>query len=580
MTRLLHVQALAARAIFRLPFYHGSNSLQTNMRKIRVLLTVIALGSVTLSCSIFKGFGGSKTSVDPPQLVKFDPAKDEPVSPGADGYANLREIDPDVPDLAAKVEEAERSAIRKMIAELSAKQNASAAPITIRIPALRSETNLIHGTRPIAMSMMFTGESGPNFEGRKTVAGVITMMVGVLKGLMSGWAGGTEGATNKQVTETKNGVTSTMGMELKLNKDGTSTFGIKIKSEVPGQGEVEFTGRIEGTDCPDASGEVNLDVNTRISAISGGSGYTQDLKGTIKAIVGDDANIESSVMDLNQGTREVRKGKGTYLETSYTLTRDGEKYNVSNWKVERSSQDALNDIPLARKSVESGEYSVLSTAVAALEMAKYHWQEGGCVQIEAKSPGKVAVNSVTPIPVKVTHKIDGSEVPSKLESTLEGGASIDPAVIPKTAGTLNYTAPGETNKKAVIKLKATSRRGIAKLDLNASTGSNSYRVNASSNGVSFKGEICDAGKAFNLDAKFPGGTAVVTFSPGGSTATNGGGNGCKMAGSGSYTLDGKPDGGAMLNWTSSDTLTCPMFSNSRSTSFSVALEPAPDLKCP
>jgi hypothetical protein len=212
-------------------------------------------------------------------------------------------------------------------------------------------------------------------------------------------------------------------------------------------------------------------------------------------------------------------------------------------------------------------------------MAESKWQGGGCVKIGAVSPGKVDEGSIHQIPVRVVHKFDGADIPSKLTAELSGGSSIDPSVIPKTAGTLTYVAPDESGQTATIKLRSASRRGRAMLDLTASTGG-MYTVDSKSNNVSFTGKICGSKKTFTLNATFPGGTSVMTFNPGGSMSSSGGGSGCTQTGSGTYTITENPDGSGTLSWTSQDTVNCPMgFSNSRSNKFSVTLKPAPEVKC-
>jgi hypothetical protein len=112
----------------------------------------------------------------------------------------------------------------------------------------------------------------------------------------------------------------------------------------------------------------------------------------------------------------------------------------------------------------------------------------------------------------------------------------------------------------------------------------SYRVNSSSNDVSFTGEICNINKPFNLDAKYPGGTAKTTFFPDGEgegqTTVYGGGGACKHSGGGDYTVVLKDDGSGTLTWTTSDTIACPGFSNSRTATFTLPLQPAPELSCP
>ena len=245
--------------------------------------------------------------------------------------------------------------------------------------------------------------------------------------------------------------------------------------------------------------------------------------------------------------------------------------------MQKTDNATLDDVTEATYSGDSVAYGAVNAAISAAEMA---WQGGACIQIIATSPGTVALNSSTAIPVKVIHKKEGTDLAAKLESKLTGGASIDPTVIPKTPGTLTYVAPGETGKIATIGLSASCRRGRAKLDLKADTGTKAYRVNGVSNGVSFKGKICNVDNGFILDATFPGGTANVNFGRDGSTNTTGGGGGCKMEGTGKYTLDFADDGTGTLKWTTTDKLACPGFGNTRTASFNLTVQPAPEMSCP
>jgi hypothetical protein len=111
-----------------------------------------------------------------------------------------------------------------------------------------------------------------------------------------------------------------------------------------------------------------------------------------------------------------------------------------------------------------------------------------------------------------------------------------------------------------------------------------YRVSGQSNNVSFSGEICGLDMPFVINAKFPGGSAKTSFAPSsavaGSTTVSGGGGGCSHSGGGKYTVTINEDGSATLTWTTTDTIACPMFSNSRTATFTLPLQPAPDLSCP
>ena len=111
-----------------------------------------------------------------------------------------------------------------------------------------------------------------------------------------------------------------------------------------------------------------------------------------------------------------------------------------------------------------------------------------------------------------------------------------------------------------------------------------YRVSGQSNNVSFNGEICSLDKPFALDATFPGGSAKTSFTPGsalaGSTSVSGEGGGCTQSGGGNYTVTIREDGSGTITWTTTDKLTCPGFGNSRTATFTLPLQPAPELSCP
>ncbi len=111
-----------------------------------------------------------------------------------------------------------------------------------------------------------------------------------------------------------------------------------------------------------------------------------------------------------------------------------------------------------------------------------------------------------------------------------------------------------------------------------------YRVSSSSNNVSFSGEICGLDKPFIINGTYPGGLAQTSFAPSsvvaGTTTVAGGGGGCEHSGGGTYTVSLKEDGSGTLIWTTSDKIACPGFSNSRTATFTLPLQPTSDLSCP
>ena len=112
-----------------------------------------------------------------------------------------------------------------------------------------------------------------------------------------------------------------------------------------------------------------------------------------------------------------------------------------------------------------------------------------------------------------------------------------------------------------------------------------FRVSGESNSVKFSGQICSLNKPFVIDATFPGnGSAKTSFTPSsvtsGATSVSGGGGECVQSGGGQYNVTIKEDGSGTITWTTTDTLTCPQFSNTRTTTFTLPLQPAPEISCP
>ncbi len=111
-----------------------------------------------------------------------------------------------------------------------------------------------------------------------------------------------------------------------------------------------------------------------------------------------------------------------------------------------------------------------------------------------------------------------------------------------------------------------------------------YRVSGESNGVTFSGQIC-LNKPFVINATFPGGgSAKTSFTPSsvldGTTSMSGGGAGCVQSGGGKYYATIKDDASGTITWTTTATLTCPGFTNTKTNTFTLPLQPAPEISCP
>jgi hypothetical protein len=342
------------------------------------------------------------------------------------------------------------------------------------------------------------------------------------------------------------------------------TLGLEANSKVSLTGEL----------CPDSNGKVDFTIRLSSNGRSGRAGsvfYDKNIEARVRVTVGDDANIVSSDLDMRQTTRSTSGN----IQSSVSWHNTGSDLQLDEAKfVEAAGPDGVDS-----RLKADGLARAYNLAKGALESAKEHWQGGKCVKIEATSPGKVQPSSTTAIPVTVRHLLDGSEVPSKLDAVLKGEKSVDPTSIARTAGNLTYTAPNEKDKKATISLTATSRRGRATLDLAANTGGQSYRVSGVSNNVSFSGEICSLEKPFVINGTFPGGGSAATTFEGGATTMSGGGGGCTQSGGGNYTVTTNENGSGTITWTSTAVLSCPGVNNKRTVTFTLPLQPAPDLAC-
>ena len=481
------------------------------MKNSKVILPVLAiLLCVSLSCTFLKDkFANSGEPANEFSIIaKLPPLDPEGpfVSPGAVAVRKLAELEPGVATFTSRIEATERGAMKKIISanprQLDTnkeKRKASSNSPTHEMrtaPMAFAKPN--PAGRPFAALMMFQAGDTP-LPGMNDGA-IVGLLVGQFKSMLSG--AGAENFNKKDShTETSEGTTTTMDVEMGGSEDGSTVFGLGLKTESTKNGvkvTTEMQAKIEGNDCPNAEGQVQITVKARLSARSSGAGYTQDLTAFIRIQVDDNANISSKTIDIDQATSRGKNGQEVYVQTGETV-KYGAEYDggtVSNQRVIQKTDNATDaDVNEASTSGKSAAYGA---AIGAIATAESIWKGGKCIKIEATSPGLVGPGSGTEIPVKVRHKKDGSDVAAKLDAALVGEASLDPTVIPKTPGTLMYVAPGETGMTATIKLKATSRRGIATLDLTASTGSNAYRISGGLDDWYTNTVVCDITKPFTL----------------------------------------------------------------------------------
>jgi len=437
-------------------------------------------------------------------LPNYDP-KAPPPSPGALVLRELAELEPSVSKLVGDVEAAERAALKAGLTQLRAQGGDGNDTEQL---TRASEVNGQEDSTPLVAKSPIIGTAIPAlfiYQGQVDSAIGGADKTGYFGGLIFGLGvfmgehlpGGA--IESKPVTETKDGAASTAGFEFKKAADGSTKVGLGIDTKVTKDdvsAEVDFHANMDGQRCPNAEGQLPFTIKITLGAGSGGTTYSRDVTAMVRAVVNDDAKVESYTMDLMQATRQVKNGVAVYIETAATMKYDGANYSESNFRVMRHSQSAnkASAEPLSIAGLEAA----YGAGLEALKVAEYNWRSGGCTTIEAPSPGSVAPSSTTAIPVIVRHRFDGTEVPSKLDAVLSGETSVDPTTLAKTKGTLTYTAPADQGRSATIKLTATSRRGRATLDLTASTGGGSYQIVGGLDDWQTSTAVCDIMKPFTL----------------------------------------------------------------------------------
>jgi len=456
------------------------------MKNRKVISITALLVIVSLSCNF--GLPNSQPShianinsisQSATHLPVLDPAGKLP-SPGAVLLRTLPPGGADISALTGEIEAAEQAALKAGAAGLKAKMPVSSIPLdpaplsaspfsssAYMLPSpsgqpADGEVHLMSYNQPEVIQAAEAGLSPAS------VIGLISSMFIDIFNIPKAFP------TQKfNQTEKEGDVTTNMSMEMGRSEDGSNHFGMGLKSEGTKNGasvKTDLSATIDGQRCPTAEGQVSFSIKATVGSQSGGTGTTQDLTTFVRAVVNDDAEIASSTFDVKQATTQVKGGRQVYLETGETLKYGPDYSNVkeSNWRVDQKTDNVTQED--ANNLDSPGLQAALELGIASLASAQLRWQDGGCVKIVAASPGTVEPGSTTAIPVNVISIFEGANAPSKINAALTGAKSLDPTLLAKTPGTLNYTAPQEKGKTATITLTATSRRGKATLKLTANTG--------------------------------------------------------------------------------------------------------------
>jgi hypothetical protein len=568
------------------------------MKNKRKLLIMIVLLTVLVSCKGLQPNSGSASKA-PIDLSKvsfetpvYDPAAPPP-SPGAAALRALAVINPSVAVLESDVETLERTALIGLIADLKAKTSADIDRQATSTAWLFQQPGNVELSRArnLASGELFLASYKPahNFTGVINTNNDAAIITAIASGWNDQFTPDVQAGAHVSgsVPETDSNGTTTSSINLGRNSDGSTSFGFGIKTETTKNGvpaKTDSSAQIDGQRCPNEAGQVSFTVKMHLEASSGGSGYAQDLTAFLRTVVNNSAEIESTTIDIQQSSRKSQSGGEVSVASGWTEKSTGSQISNSKYTNVRTDSQSGAQAEVAELS-DSGEQAAYTMARTALKFAENNWLDGGCTKIVASSPGTVEPGSTTSIPVTVVQRFDGSVLSAKLEAVLSGEKSIEPTTLAKTPGTLNYSAPKETDKVASIALTASSRRGRAKLKLTVNTGGQAYHVSGESNQVTFSDTNICVNKPFKIRASFPGGGVATTeFTPAtgtnGSTSITGYGNGCTQTGGGTYSIVTNKDGSKLLQWTTTDTLTCPENSSTMTGSFELPLVAAPEVACP
>lgn len=375
-------------------------------------------------------------------------------------------------------------------------------------------------------------------------------------------------------------------LRTRVGKDGAPTVELTTSADLPdlfllGRSKVSLT--TTGL-CPDAAGRLALTIKVSQGG-QAGSGtnvvYDRETEVQIQATVGEDAELAQADVRSRQGERSTEGGRAVYVEgeAEWVQRGTGERLQVQEGAtrlVRHSSQAQAVDAALFGKGVKRA----VGIAMGALQAAAGRWQSGACIRIDASSPGNVRPKANSTIPVRVLHRLDGTEVAARVAVKLSGGASVTPELIPRAPGTLTHVAPATRGARASILLTANSRRGRAQQQLALAVEGGMYHIEGGADEFHGTGTVCDLARPFAVQ----GSGVVVSFVPasaqGGSYSYKGAMSGLPVWGEGRYTVQYAGDQPAGISASGPGSVKTPMGVVSRNGTEKYTVSPASSGVCP
>jgi len=264
--------------------------------------------------------------------------------------------------------------------------------------------------------------------------------------------------------------------------EATGTFKIILNEPFPYEESAEYTLSMEL--CPDAQGNVPLQLSFKSRVAQPGGGAQLGVESQVTGHVNDEATLDSrDDKSTFQGARQSIQGAGdnagtanNYFEFQQDMTLSTNPDIPSTSDGDFTRQSSETDEKFEAESIKTLSFLKGFMTGLALQYAEGLWTKGYCVEVQVLELGAgtktVQPNSETPFTAIVRHKFENVELQVPVIAKLaDGQVSINPSgsKVPAPA-TFTYKAPDKEGQKATVNLETRSKRGVARLDVKFTTG--------------------------------------------------------------------------------------------------------------
>lgn len=374
---------------------------------------------------------------------------------------------------------------------------------------------------PAPLPPSSAGSSPSGFRSRQPVGGALVLYMVLLDGL-SGAVSLPQGVQYSS-TDSFAIASGTGSMHVGVDAQGVVTVQLDSTFEVTSEGRtgtVTLNAGTSGRLCPADDGVLELRFNGTARATWGDSGRSdQRFDGVATVQFGDDGEVATVEIAIDiEAARTSSSTGSSYVELTYgdqvTYGADRTRSDVRDVAVSRSSSqfqpgNAADELMSLDAIKVAGAFA---EGLVALRTSRV--QNNGCVVVEAQAPSTATSHQAVQVEVRTRHKLDGVELDKRVAATLSGPGSIDPGQLPRTVGTITYTAGDKAGDAGTITLESRSRRGIGRTSLTI-TVLPSFRVDQPIGDLRLSGKVCGFDTPFTLDSADPM-PGSITFTPSGS----------------------------------------------------------------